>query len=74
MKKKEANKYLSLVSKLGGTMIICILLFFYIGLSLDRYLNGSGILTILFMFIGIVIGFYIMFLYLKTFFEKESKF
>ncbi|MBT6119898.1 AtpZ/AtpI family protein [bacterium] len=74
MKKKEANKYLSLVTKLGGTMIICILSFFYIGLSLDRYINGSGLLTILFMFIGIAIGFYLMYLYLKKFFAKESKF
>ena len=45
---------LALVSQLGFTIVICILLAFLVGAFLDRKLNTGYIFTIIFLIFGIV--------------------
>lgn len=55
---KEISQWFSLVSRLGGAMTFSIIIFFLLGLYIDRKINTKGIFTILFLLLGIGIGAY----------------
>jgi len=63
--------YLSLLVRLGGGMVLSLLFCCWIGLKADHYfeLEGKGILV--FMFLGLGIGFYDMFRQVSRCFEKD---
>ena len=55
----DAFKSLSLVSHIGFTMALSILVSFFIGLYLDNhFLHTGGIVPVLFLLIGVGGGFY----------------
>ncbi|MFH1428815.1 MAG: AtpZ/AtpI family protein [Candidatus Margulisiibacteriota bacterium] len=61
MNKKEItdiSKYLSLLTQVGVTMVLNIVIFLFIGLFLDKWLNTNGIILIIFLLTGIGSGFY----------------
>ena len=68
MKKKAWNKYINLLMQLALSMMASILSFLFLGLFLDRYFNFQGVLVIAFVFFGVVFGFYLVYLKLKSFF------
>ena len=68
MKKKVWNTYLNLLIKLGFTMLLSILIFFGIGLMLDRWFFSNGVSVIVGTFFGVGVGFYGIYSQLRTFF------
>ncbi|MFC1595767.1 AtpZ/AtpI family protein [Candidatus Margulisiibacteriota bacterium] len=61
MLKKEyiqTSKYLSLLTQIGLMMVINIVAFLFAGIFLDRWLNTGGLLTVIFLLLGIGSGFY----------------
>ena len=55
-KQRDFVEYLALVSQLGLTMGGSILLCFFVGLLLDRWVGGGGIFLVVFILIGVVGG------------------
>ncbi|MBN1327306.1 MAG: AtpZ/AtpI family protein [Candidatus Cloacimonetes bacterium] len=54
---REIIKYLGLISQLGFTVIICLLIWFIPFLLLDRKFSANGILTITGIVLGVITGF-----------------
>ncbi|MFC1478833.1 AtpZ/AtpI family protein [Candidatus Margulisiibacteriota bacterium] len=54
----EISKYLSLLTQIGVTMVLNIVIFLFIGLFLDKWLKTNGIMLVVFLLIGIGSGFY----------------
>ena len=50
--------YLGLVSQVGFTMVLSILIFLLIGVFLDRKIGSKGIIIFLFSLLGIGAGFF----------------
>jgi F0F1-type ATP synthase assembly protein I len=57
----DAGPYFSLLIKIGTTMVANILLFFSLGLALDKWLDLNGIPVFVGVFLGVGIGFYYVF-------------
>jgi ATP synthase protein I len=55
-KNRAWTENLSVVMQIGLTMAGCICFCFFVGLYLDRWLGTRGILTIVFILLGIVGG------------------
>jgi len=49
--------YFTLITQLGLTVIITILVGLGIGLLLDKFFGGRGVFTTLFIIIGVIAGF-----------------
>ena len=58
MKKFPGSSYLFLLTKISSMVLFSILIFFFIGLSIDRWLNWTGIGMISGTFIGLFFGFF----------------
>lgn len=61
----DAGPYFSLLLKLGTIMVVNILLFFFIGLLLDKWFSLKGVFIIIAVFLGVGIGFFYVFKELK---------
>ena len=59
--KNEMGQYLSLLFKLGLTMVLSITFFFLLGLFLERIFHTRGFLLIVFVLLGVLSG--MVFLY-----------
>ena len=68
MKKKKWNKYINLLMQLAMSMVLSIFLFLFMGLFIDKYIDGTGIIVVGFVFLGVLCGFYVVYLKLKSFF------
>ncbi|MBE33137.1 hypothetical protein CL647_03325 [bacterium] len=68
MKKKVWNKYINLLIRLGLSMVASIFIFFSIGLFLANYLPYSDLLIIGGTILGVFVGFYLIYIQLKSFF------
>ena len=68
MKKKVWNKYINLLIRLGLSMVASIFIFFSIGLFLANYLLYSDLLIIGGTILGVFVGFYLIYIQLKSFF------
>ena len=68
MKKKKWNKYINLLMQLAMSMVMSILFFLFLGLFIDTYFGGAGIIVVGFIFLGVLCGFYVVYLRLKSFF------
>jgi len=55
-KNRAWTENLSVVMQIGLTMAGCICFCFFVGLYLDRWLGTGGILTVVFILLGIVGG------------------
>jgi len=55
-KNKAWTENLSVVMQIGLTMAGCICFCFFVGLYLDRWLGTGGLLTVVFILLGIVGG------------------
>jgi ATP synthase protein I len=55
-KNRAWTENLSVVMQIGLTMAGCICFCFFVGLYLDRWLGTRGILTVVFILLGIVGG------------------
>ena len=55
-KNREWAENLSVVMQIGLTMAGCICFCFFVGLYLDRWLGTRGILTVVFILLGIAGG------------------
>ncbi len=62
--------YLGLISQVGLTIIITLIIAIFIGRYLDEKFNLNGVFTILFIFIGIGAGFYSVY---KQIIDKDDK-
>ncbi len=68
MKKKVWNKYINLLIRLGLSMVASIFIFFSIGLFLANYLPYSDLLIVGGTIVGVFVGFYLIYIQLKSFF------
>ena len=68
MRKKLWSKYFNLLIKLALTMLVSIMACFFVGLTLSNYFSLGGTSIVLGVFIGVGIGFYFIYLQLKSFF------
>jgi hypothetical protein len=68
MKKKIWNEYINLLIKLGLTMVGSIFIFFSIGLLLANYFSATKLLIVGGTVTGVFVGFYLIFLQLRSFF------
>jgi len=59
--KEELAPYLSLLSRLGIGMFLCIAFGFGVGLFLDRQFQKGGIFIIAGLFLGLAMGFIYLF-------------
>ncbi|RAP34080.1 hypothetical protein DID75_00455 [Candidatus Marinamargulisbacteria bacterium SCGC AG-410-N11] len=57
----DVSKYLSLIAKISTYMVSSIILFFMVGLYLDKKLHSKGIFMILGVFIGLGFGFFFVY-------------
>jgi F0F1-type ATP synthase assembly protein I len=55
-KNRSWAENLSIVMQIGLTMAGCICFCFFIGLYLDRWLHTHGILTVIFILLGVIGG------------------
>lgn len=55
---QEIMSYVGLVTEIGLTLVLLIIIFFAIGLYIDRRLNTKGIFLIIGIIAGVIIGFY----------------
>ena len=69
MKKKRLNEYFNFLIKLAMSMVASILVFFSLALYLDRLFFNNGALVIAGTFIGVLVGFWLIYKQLKGFFE-----
>jgi len=60
-KKSQLNKYMALLFKVSLSMLMCILVCFGAGLYLDRLFNLGGILVVVGTFLGVFVGFYVVY-------------
>lgn len=58
MRKNDTAYYLALITQLGLTIIVSILVSLFIGMFLDRVFNIKGVFLVLFLVIGVSGGFY----------------
>ncbi|MDA1354476.1 MAG: AtpZ/AtpI family protein [bacterium] len=65
--------YLYLLMKLGGVMSGSILLFFFIGLNVDKFIGNKGIGIMVGVIIGVAGGFLFLFKELGRLSELETK-
>jgi len=68
---REILKYIGLISQLGLIMVSSILIFFFLGLFLDKLIHTGHILTIIFIIIGVFTGGYTVYKTLMKFYEKQ---
>ena len=68
MKKKHLNAYMKLLVQLALTMVLSIGVFFFLGYMLDANYGGRGVCVGVGTFIGVCVGFYLIYLQLKSFF------
>ncbi|MBC8313219.1 MAG: AtpZ/AtpI family protein [Candidatus Cloacimonetes bacterium] len=61
--KKKNQKYykeiflgLGLIAQLGLTMVICILVMFFVGMQIDNYFGLRKVGIVIFIFLGIITG------------------
>jgi len=57
-KRRNFFYYLGLVTQVGFTMVLSILIFLLIGVFLDRKIGSKGIMIFLFSLLGIGAGFF----------------
>ena len=57
----ELTKYVSLLLRLGLKMVISILLFFSIGLWIEKKIESKGLILLIGILIGIACGFYLLY-------------
>jgi F0F1-type ATP synthase assembly protein I len=60
-------------SGLGVQLAVTILIFLFIGIWLDKWLNTKFVFTLIFTFIGFGGGFYSFYLTIKNLNEEEKK-
>ncbi|MBC8385979.1 MAG: AtpZ/AtpI family protein [Candidatus Cloacimonetes bacterium] len=70
---KEILQYLSLITQLGLTVIVSIMIFFFLFLYLDRKFQTKGILIAIGTFLGVISGIYNGYTILKKFYEKSER-
>ena len=68
MKKKKLNEYLNLLVKLAMSMVTSIFVCFGTGIMLEKMFPFHGVFIIVATFIGVMLGFYFIYLQLRTFF------
>jgi F0F1-type ATP synthase assembly protein I len=61
LKYGEMSKYLSLIMRLGLKMVCSISLFFLAGFYIEKHVPSKGLFLIVFTFLGVIGGFYLMF-------------
>ena len=64
---------LSVVMQIGLTMAGCICFCFFVGLYLDRWLGTRGILTVVFILLGIAGGANVVYRQIIEIIEEEDK-
>jgi F0F1-type ATP synthase assembly protein I len=64
---------LSVVMQIGLTMAGCIFFCFFVGLYLDRWLGTGGILTVVFILLGIAGGGNVVYRQIIEIMEKKTK-
>jgi len=68
----EIIKYLTLITQLGLTVIISILVLFLIFLYLDRKLHTNGILMVIGIVVGVLTGILSAYQMLKKFYRRNE--
>lgn len=68
---KEIFQGIGLVAQLGLTMVVNILVMFFIGLLIDKHWHLGGVLIIIFTVLGIVTGVFSCYKLLKKSEEKK---
>lgn len=68
MQKKKWKDYINLLIKLGISMIISIGLGFFISFYIYKKFNSFSSIIIIGTFLGVLMGFYLIYLQLKRFF------
>ena len=68
MQKKKWKDYINLLIKLGISMIISIGLGFFINFYIYKKFNSFSSIIIIGTFLGVLMGFYLIYLQLKRFF------
>jgi F0F1-type ATP synthase assembly protein I len=68
---REILKYIGLISQLGLLMVSSILIFFFLGLFLDKLIHTRPLLTIIFIALGVFTGGFTVYKTLMKFYEKE---
>jgi ATP synthase protein I len=63
----------ALVSQLGFTMVGCIVLCFFIGLYLDRWVGTRGIFLTVFTILGVVGGAYTVYRQINEILKKKGE-
>ncbi|HHE37904.1 MAG TPA: AtpZ/AtpI family protein [Candidatus Cloacimonetes bacterium] len=66
----ELLTYISLITQVGLTFIISLLIFFFLFLYLDKKLQTNGILTGIGTLLGVFSGFYASYKLIKRFIGK----
>ena len=69
---KEIFQGLGLVSQLGLTMVVSILVMFFIGLLIDRHWQLHGVAIVVFIFLGIITGAFSCYKLLKRNEDKKQ--
>ena len=72
-KVRSVVTYLSLVTQIGLTMVACILIGFFGGMYLDRWLNTGFLFLILLTFIGVASGFRAVYLLIMRLSDEPKK-
>lgn len=68
MKKKRWKDYVNLLIKLGGSMIVSIMLCFFISYFAFKWFKLFSGIIVVGTFLGVILGFYLVYLQLKRFF------
>jgi len=68
MKKKRWKDYVNLLIKLGVSMIFSIMLCFFISYYAFKWFNLFSGIIVVGTFLGVLLGFYLVYLQLKRFF------
>lgn len=69
---KSITKALSLVTQLGISMVVPIVICLFIGVFLDRSLNTSPLFLLVFILLGIGAGFRSVYMLTKNFYDSKD--
>ena len=68
---KEVFHSIGLIAQLGLTMVINILVMFFIGLFIDRHWQLKGVVIAIFIFLGVITGAFSCYKLLKKYENKK---